>query len=514
MRRVLASLLLLAPWVAAQTGTMEGTVTDRVTGAGIGGVSITLFTRKAVRYQATSSPTGRFQVTGMQPGTYEARYEKDGFTAFRGDPRQVTLGDGDAARISLEMTRLVALRGRVVDANGDPVAGIEVQVRPGTPVTTGGRGEFAYEKADPGSYAILAVPPDPPPAADGEERVVPVPTYYDGGRRVLVRGDADVTGLEIRLESAPVYRVSGTVVDQTGAPQPGADVQLFAVDRSGPAEVFRQEARTQSGDDGSFEFAAVRPGDWRVAATGTGNIDSPDFIRTIRTGSEAVSVGRSDVDRVSVRLAGPFTLTGTSDWDGAAPQQVRILLRPADGRSAAFMPTLVQALSVNRTAAPKPMPPPAAGSIRLDEISPGKYIVAPDAPPGFYVSAVLLGGTDITDQAVDLLPGSPPLRVLFKRTQGAIRGQVANGAAASVLVVHKGARGLDRAVFVPCQPDGSFGPLNVPPGNYFIAAFDRMDQRLQSDPALLEYLSSRGTAVTVTPTGPVSVELRATRWPE
>ncbi len=520
MNRLLAASLLLAPVVAAQSGTIEGVITDRVTGAGIEGASIVAYTRQAVRYMATSDANGRFLVSGAQPGSYELRVEKDGYTLFRRDPAQATVAAGDSAKLNAEMTRQVTLRGRVVDANGDPVAGIPVQVSPGPPAfTTNEAGEFAFEEAIPGSYVIAAVPDaTPPTGVDGEERIVPVRTYYNGGQRVMVRGDVDVTGLEIRLESAPVYRVRGTAVDETGTPVAGASVELVEVDRSGPVEELLRRARTSSADDGAFEFDAVQSGDWRVTVTTGGRATltadgKAGSLEPLRSASEPFSVGRGDVDGVMLRLGVPFTLTGTSDWDGAPPQPVRISLRPADGRLNNFTPAQVQAFSAGARIA-SPGAPPAPGEIRFDGVSPGKYLVEPVAPPGYYVSAVLLGGTNITDQAVDLVPGSPPLRVFFRTTQGAIRGAVRNSVFASVVVVQQKPSGLALMSFVSSQPDGSFGPINVPPGSYSVAAFDHMDLQQQLDPALLEHVAAHGTSVTVERTGSVSVELPASRWPE
>ena len=39
---------------------------------------------------------------------------------------------------------------------------------------------------------------------------------------VVIRGDADVSGIEIRLQTAEVYQVSGVVLDETGNPKAGA----------------------------------------------------------------------------------------------------------------------------------------------------------------------------------------------------------------------------------------------------------------------------------------------------
>ena len=65
MVRLLIPVCLLLPVAAAQSAGVEGSVIDRVTGAGIEGVPIVLFTRQAVRYETVSGPAGVFRVSGM-----------------------------------------------------------------------------------------------------------------------------------------------------------------------------------------------------------------------------------------------------------------------------------------------------------------------------------------------------------------------------------------------------------------------------------------------------------------
>jgi hypothetical protein len=92
---------------------------------------------------------------------------------------------------------------------------------------------------------------------------------------LVVRGDVDVTGYEIRLQTAEVYRVSGVVLDETGNPKPKVLVQLLPRIQLGTRaigggefstfvgpgpSVGPAEARVISAADGSFEFPAVRPG--------------------------------------------------------------------------------------------------------------------------------------------------------------------------------------------------------------------------------------------------------------
>src|SRR5512143_3648924 len=81
MPRVIAPGLLLASLCLAQsTGSVEGTVVDRITGAGIPGASVTFYIRtQGVLAETTTDASGEFRIFGMKPGSYEVRFEKEGY---------------------------------------------------------------------------------------------------------------------------------------------------------------------------------------------------------------------------------------------------------------------------------------------------------------------------------------------------------------------------------------------------------------------------------------------------
>jgi len=58
-------------------GSVEGTVFNSVTGAGIGGASVVLAGNKSGRYEATSDAAGHFKITGVAPGSYRPDVKKD-----------------------------------------------------------------------------------------------------------------------------------------------------------------------------------------------------------------------------------------------------------------------------------------------------------------------------------------------------------------------------------------------------------------------------------------------------
>jgi hypothetical protein len=506
MLRAIALLLLVAPLLPAQTGvTVDGTVTNRVTGAGIAGVSVTLFTRQAVRYQTTTDDSGAFRIPGMSPGSYQALYEKTGFTFFGlnlAGPYNIAAGQSPP-RIRLEMTQLVTLRGRVLDPDGKPTKNVEVRLG-SYPGKVSAQGDFTIETIQPGSYPLLASPIGARPVVTQQDRTEVVPTYFpsvidsSAAQRIVVRGDGDLDGFEIRLQSVPVYRVSGIVRDQTGNPTAGVKLRLLPVLQeqvrvlggmngefltfAGPGPTTgSEEGNTSSGEDGSFEFSAVRSGEWEIDAQVMGAIDSVNFADTFRTGAAEAIVGRSDLDRLEILLAAPPRLTGTVEWGDATPQRDR-----------------------------------AFGAFSAARVSPGRYLILPQFGSGYYPVSVMLGGSEVFGQPIGLGPGSPPLRVSYRAARGSVSGTVENGAAATIVLLPQQIQTLAFGRVVRSKPDGAFDMAGVVPGDYFAVAVNQLDTRSEAfhDPAFLNKVAGVGVRVRVDQDPVPPIKLKPIRWPE
>ncbi len=474
--RVIAPVFLFASICAAQsTGSVTGSVVDRVTGAGIPDVVVTVYTRQAVLYEATSDGSGNFSVFGMKPGDYEVRFEKEGYEPIpiKIPPQPYKVGQGqDPVRIRLELTRHVSFSGRVLDPDGKPVSQAEVRLGNHLAVPVLSDGTFTVKDLVSGSYSVAAVP-----KATRVPEGARVPVLTRSPEPVTIRGDVDVSGYEIRLESAEVYRVSGVVLDEGGNPKPNVAVQLLPKIQSGPRAVMQgtsmtfvgpgpsvgpEEARVASAADGSFEFPQVRSGEWQVNGVSAGPIDSVDAVRNFHSGSLSVVVADRSVGNLQLRQGQPFPVSGTIDWGDA--------------------------------------PPGSRASVML---------VAAD---GFYPVSVQLNGQEVIGKPVDLFPGST-FHVSFKAANGSVRGTVDNCNGALVLIP-RDIQTMSFGRLVDCRADGSFEATGVPPGDYSAAAFhfplNLADFR---DPGFLAKVIAAGTTVSVAQS-PVSVQLKVIPLPE
>jgi hypothetical protein len=531
MRRMLAFALLFAPFVVGQGGgqgggSLDGKVVNPNTGQPVAGVDIVLYTRQALRYETTSDAGGGFQFADVKPGTYEIRFEKEGYTFGRREPPQpyrIAAGQ-PAIHVRLEMSRRAALSGRVVDGEGKPVRA-QVKLAEGglaaaLSAAVNEDGEFTIKDVEPGFYALLAMPQAPISKdvaqrdAKDEQRIEPIPTYYPsesdsaGAQKIVVRGDTDITGLEIRVRTAEVHRVRGVVLDERGSPTSGARVSLAPMAMLPSRSIVNfqgmyvtilppgrgigpEQAQTTTDSKGAFEFPSVPVGDWQITARISGPIDSVDFPDTIRTGAVAALVGHADMQDVQIQMGSPFTLTGSIDW-GDLPKRVgAVSLVPADGQSgmASFIPS---------------------AGLQLRTV-PGRYYIVPQFSAGYYPDSVTLGGRDVMGQIVDLVPGSAPIQVSYKAARGSVRGKV-DEAASTIVLIPEQATTIGFGRMAQANADGTFEIAGVAPGSYSIAALSGMNFLARLDPAVLAKVASSGARVRVEQSPVEGIELTAAPW--
>jgi hypothetical protein len=152
-------LLFAAAALPLIGGSIEGRVTDNITGAGIAGVEVTFFMPPdlASPAKAVTDDSGAFRIANIPEGQYLPLLKKDGFVITRA----ATMGNlvrvaGDI-QMDLGMMRLTTLRGRVTDPEKKPAAGITVQVQmvdspPGITAATDEDGAFVIEGLLPGNF--------------------------------------------------------------------------------------------------------------------------------------------------------------------------------------------------------------------------------------------------------------------------------------------------------------------------------------------------------------------------
>jgi hypothetical protein len=540
---------VVAALAAAQDGaTVEGVVVNKATGAGIGGATVRFLAYfpsqasgiptqpgsstlavvfKTDRYETIADESGAFRITGVKPGDYSASVEKSGYFSVDTELFVPLLGGrakyhinagGDPLRVRLELNPPASIRGRVLGGDGNP-AQASVDLGKGRTVNTDAEGSFVFENLESGPYTLLARPKIVERVAKDEgSRTEVVPTYYPSvvepaqAESIVVRPGAELSGYEIRLQSVPVYRVRGVVLNPDGQPAAKAVVELQARTAGGNRDQFfflsgsssRQsfslrtgqvglpepEEPFVTGNDGAFEFASVRAGDWTIRAEGDPVWDSARQTDVSDVGSYAFSLGRGDPDDLKIQLATPFRLSGVavlSDGSSAPSVQVAVSLYSETGRSGGGSMT------------------DQGGVFRLDVI-PGAHEIRADVLRGnYYADSILLGSTEVTTQKVELTPASPPIKIILK-VAGSIRGTVEDADAGTVVLFPQGVTGI--AYSASSDAGGAFVINGVPPGDYYAIALDHFDPRTMADTVRLRSLMPMATSVKVEQGSAVSVRLK------
>lgn len=233
-----------------------------------------------------SDGSGRFEIAGLPAGRYAVLATHDQFVD--GKTEAVALVEGGRAEVRLILSRGLAVRGRVVDERGQPIAGAELWRGGELAATTDARGAFAVDRlSGPTAFEIR-----------GAGRL---PTT----RTIDPASDGD---LEIALAPA-AGRLSGAVLDERGFPVGGARVGVVA-------GTFHKEAI--SGARGDFSIEGAPAGKLAVTVR---HADHPT----------ATFEGEAGVELRAALLAGSGVEGEVRDGrTGACPLGVRVTLESGD----------------------------------------------------------------------------------------------------------------------------------------------------------------------------------------
>jgi hypothetical protein len=560
MRRSLLriSLAALAPLLCAQSpGIIEGRVTNSVTGEGVAGVEVRFSDRHSYVHDTVTDSTGSYRITGLDDGDYHGTFTKDGFADDRGTLANPVfhVSAGLTALADKQLKPWGSLRGRVVDEDGKPAAGVRVEKDPTPPglldgdTVTDENGEFAFKDLPAGSYMLVAKPESKIRMQDGV-RVGTVAMYYPSATemahavRIPVRTGDNVSGIEIRLKSVPVHRVAGVVLNPAGKPVAHATVKLMGEAGSArqtlvsaPTMIFSatgsmslssplgsamsgvvgpgaepEAARVESGDDGAFEFAAVEAGDWRLSAA-VGEYDEVPLSGVTSLTVSGAPVSDKDVEDVHIRMATAFpVVVALASGSAEAPPTGRHC--DPSGCVAEHGPILLS-LTAEEGQPRVRVADPANNLAKLNAAFPGRYRVMQglgiQGDP--YVAAVMWGGRDVKGQVVELAPGAGPFEIVYKSGLGKVRGTVEKGDGASVFLVSNTSGDILTYRQVTCGAGGSFEIGQVPPGDYFIVAFDRTNGSELPAADLPASIMPLASSLQVESGSTASVDLRMNKWP-
>ncbi|MCC6145675.1 MAG: carboxypeptidase regulatory-like domain-containing protein, partial [Candidatus Hydrogenedentes bacterium] len=187
---------------------ITGKVVAASTGAPIHGAVITLVQSELTIGQAATGADGTFNYSGVAPGDYEVvALPRLGAREVAGSRQQVHLADGDSRDLTFTLDDTALITGRVLDADGVAIAGVQVQ---------GIQDDEPYRSAsdhtdDTGAYALAGF-------QIGDRVHLRLGAPWQSAAPVTEGLVLSAEGLVVDIHLAPLGAVEGVVVDTAGRP--------------------------------------------------------------------------------------------------------------------------------------------------------------------------------------------------------------------------------------------------------------------------------------------------------
>jgi hypothetical protein len=356
MARLWLAILLSAEGLHAQApylGKIEGKALDAVSRQPLRKASIFLrsfYPGQSNRVMVTDEK-GQFSFPGLREGPYHLDGTKPGYllTPYGalnpenlGLPVQLERGEEKQGVLLLMMPQS-ALSGKILDSDGDPLEGVQIEVKQRFPMDGGSRwlaagkadsndrGEFRIAGLPAGKYHVEATWKKD---RDPRMRLLPVtkayvPTYYPGVDRpsaaqpIELWPGQELTSFRMILEQRPVFRIRGRF--DTNSPEAAKLTRNINIKlRTGPDDeqnfglsVFLTHSRGPGGNDGSFTFSELPPGSYTVEVS-----DSRNGLRIL--GRKDVTISEANLEDVVVPAVPLLDLSGMLRLNGAALPEARV----------------------------------------------------------------------------------------------------------------------------------------------------------------------------------------------
>jgi len=507
------------PPAATAKGSVEGQVVS-ASGEPVRKAQVTLRStdqRNGGAYLVTTDTGGMFAFPDVDPGSYRASAERAGFVrgeygARSGGTVQVDSGQ-KVTGVLIRLTPQAVITGRVVDEDGDPVAGASVSVMRYSYargrrqlVSAGGnmsddQGEYRIHSLPPGRYYVSA---NWRPAMWGRGTQVEetfAPTYYPNAADITAAAPLAATagsvlrGVDIHLARKRTVTVSGKVVHPAGRPLARGAFVYAAREGTG---TWAARASGTVQPDGTFFIRGVLPGSYILVA------EAREDTRRL-TARQPVAVPPDGAEGVVLALAARGAVSGRVRIDGPGERPlagVAVYLEPHDDSPAA------EALSARVK---------ADGSFTIENIAPEPYTVSVSGmPEGCYLASVRFGNEDALANGLDLTRGAAaPVEIVLSPAAGSVdvavldsRQQPAAGAAV-VAVPEEPARRDSLQWYHSGTTDqsGRVTLKNLAPGEYRLYAWEDVEAYVWMDAEMRRPFAARAQSLSVRENGRESAQL-------
>jgi len=539
------------------------TPTGRITGRVVAADSGRPIKRARVFINAAELPGGRglltdengaFDFSELPAGRYTVNASKSGFVALSFGQRRplqagtpLQLGDGQQLKgVDFQLPRGSVIGGRIMDEDGEPMAGVMVRVmryqylqgdRRLTPAGSGqtdDRGTYRVWGLMPGDYYINAIARISLPGGRGgrggaggpggfagrggpaaiaalgganvaalldsgdSDNVSYAPTYYPGvssltDAKPLTLGlSQELLDVNFGMQLVPMSRMSGHVTNPDGSPVTSGNVNLMIDGSAGRGNQIGMTFGARIQWDGAFTMTNVPPGRYMLRARGDDG-DVPQYA------SVPVTVGGGDINDLAIVLTPGATISGVASFPSAAtsPPDITQFRITAPSSEPGFVG-----------------PQPNArldkdGKFVLEGVPAGPHLIRPaGSMRGWTLKTVSAGGRDITDTPIELRSGESlsNISLVFTDKINELNGTVTTdqGVPASEYTVL--AFSTNAAFWRPqsrqiatARPDqtGQYRIRTLPPGEYFVVTVDPAEQGEWFEPAYLDEHRAGAARVTL-----------------
>ncbi len=445
----------------------------------------------------TTDANGRFRAV-LTPGRYDIRAERNGYMPTPAGITTLSLIPGETLKgITLKLTKQAIITGRVVDAEGEPLAGVRIQCLRWTTMGQNGQRVLTPQSSsgtdDKGEYRIFGIPPGqyivsadasplmPQQTADAYvTHFAPGVTDFAKAQAVVLAPGAVSEGIDFRMRRVNVVDVSGKVTGASGLG--GMMVSLLPRNPALYMVMSRQYAAPVH-PDGSFTLRSVPPGAYVLHTAGVSSQTQQRF-----SGHLDLDIAGRDLSGLAVALQPAITLTGRIRSDGPAPPDGP---GPLDSLGLWFQPEAGGFAS--------------GASTRVD--SQGRFTVASldrlryrvqigGLPKGYYMKSIQVAGVERAESVLDLTGELGECLVTLERGTTEVIGKVLDKQerpASDVQVIAVNARG-EIVRGASTLIDGQYRIAELPPGTYRI--FPVIDADI-SDPSTLDRLAAAAVKVTL-----------------
>ena len=511
------SLALLAAGLADAQATVEGQVVDAVTNAPVRKASVGLYCGRSESY-LESDAGGRFAFQTVRVGSCTVSASANGYLSGRSD---INLADGQKmSGIALRLAPSSATSGRIVDEDGDPLNGFQVQLFyvtygsgrkqlvPETDgkSTTDDRGRYRIPGLSAGKYYLSVSPPGNSDFRLTNQTSRYLPTFYpgivdpSGAAPVDIPPGSEVENLNLKLRRVPVVTVRGQV---TGV----ASAVGYLIPDSMVAG--QQGIQGQIGGNGKFEFRGVPAGDYTLwirafasdqskPAPGGGPPVLSGFIR------RPLTVGNSDIEGLTIAIPPPASITARVVIDGEAPRDLSEVV------------LTVEPVPATTSDEPRSFAKPAGnGTFRFVDLAADRYRMKTyPSSSGLYLKSMRMGGRELSGPVFDL-GGSTEVEVVLSSKTASVAGVVhrpdsdqPSAGVTVVLIPQNKELEYQRAT---TDESGRFAMRDIVPGEYRAFAWEKLDGRTFEyfDSDFVRSVESKGVPVSLGEGASKSVELTA-----